>query len=51
MDKRIRKTMYPNPTFDEIEEEYEGERFKDPGPGMAMQATEFVFESLLHKEL
>ena len=31
-----------NPKFDDIEEEFEGERFKDPGPGMARQGTEFV---------
>ena len=48
MDKRVRKVMYPQPKFDEVEEEYEGEKFKDPGPGLARQATDFVVESFLH---
>ena len=34
--------MYPNPTFDDVEEEFEGEKFKDPGPGLAREATSFV---------
>ena len=34
--------MYPNPTFDSIEKQYEEEGFKDPGPGLARQAQEFV---------
>ena len=42
MDKRIRKVMYANPTFDSIEKEYEEEGWKDPGPGLARAATEFV---------
>ena len=42
MDRRIRKVMYPNPTFDDVEEEFEGEKFKDPGPGLAREATSFV---------
>jgi len=31
--------MYPQPTFDSIEEQYEGELMGDPGPGLARQAT------------
>ena len=42
MDKRVRKVMYPQPKFDDIEAEFEGEKFQDPGPGLARQATEFV---------
>ena len=42
MDKRVRKVMYPQPKFDDIEAEFEGEKFKDVGPGLARAATEFV---------
>ena len=34
--------MYAQPTFNSIEEEYEGEVMADPGPGLARQATEFI---------
>ena len=34
--------MFPQPTFDSIEQQYEGESMGDPGPGLARQATEFV---------
>ena len=42
MDRRIRKQFHVEPTFDAVEQEYDEEQFKDPGPGMARQATEFV---------
>ena len=42
MDKRVRKVMYPQSKFDDIEAEFEDEKFKGPGPGLARQATEFV---------
>ena len=42
MDKRVRKQFHVVPTFDEIDQEYNEEEFKDPGPGLARQATEFV---------
>ena len=34
--------FFANPTFDSIEQEYDEEQFKDPGPGLVRQATEFV---------
>ena len=42
MNKRVKKVMYTQPTFDSIEAEYEGESMADPGPGLARQATEFI---------
>ena len=42
MDKHVTKVVYPQPKFDENEAEYEGGKFKDPGPGLARQATDFV---------
>ena len=42
MDKRIRKQFHVVPTFDSIEQEYDEEQVKDPGPGLARQATDFV---------
>ena len=42
MDRRIRKQFHVQPTFDDIEQEIYEEQWKDPGPGLARQATEFV---------
>ena len=42
MDKRIRKTFYVNPTFEDIERQFDEEAYLDPGPGLARQATAFV---------
>ena len=42
MDRRVRKQFHVEPTFDSIEDEFDKEQFKDPGPGLARQATEFV---------
>ena len=42
MDKRGRKDFYPQPTFQDVEREFEEEKYKDPGPGLARQATHFV---------
>ena len=42
MDKMIRKQFYATPTFDVIEQEFDEESFRDPGPGLARQATEYV---------
>ena len=42
MNKRVRKVMYSQPTFESIENQYEDELMGDPGPGMARQATEFI---------
>ena len=42
MDKRIRKTFYVNPTFEDIERQFDEEAFLDPGPGLARAATAFV---------
>ena len=44
--KQVRKVMYVQPTFDSIEQEYGEEQWKDPGPGLARQATEFVLSQL-----
>ena len=37
--------MYTQPTFDSIEEQYEGESMADPGPGLARQATEIMLST------
>ena len=50
MDKRVRKQFHVVPTFDEVEQEYNGEEFKDPGPGLARQATEFVLSPFYTRE-
>ena len=42
MNRRVVKQFHVEPTFDSIEQEYNEEKFKDPGPGLARQATEFV---------
>ena len=42
MNKRVRKVMYAQPTFESIESQYEDELVGDPGPGLARQATEFI---------
>ena len=42
MDRRIRKEFHAPPTFDSVEQEIYEEGWKDPGPGLARQATEFV---------
>ena len=42
MDRRIRKQFHVQPTFDDIEQEIYEEEWKDPGPGLARQATDFV---------
>ena len=42
MDRRIRKQFHVQPTFDDIEQEIYEEEWKDPGPGSARQATDFV---------
>ena len=42
MGRRVRKQFHVEPTFDSVEQEYGEEKFKDPGPGLARQATEFV---------
>ena len=42
MDKRIRKTFYVNPTFEDIERQFDEEAYLDPGPGLARAATAFV---------
>ena len=42
MDKRVRKQVYVNPTFDDIERQFNEELFLDPGPGMSRQATSFI---------
>ena len=42
MDKRVRDEFYPQPTFQDVEREFEEEKYKDPGPGLALQATNFV---------
>ena len=46
MGKRVRKQFHVEPTFEQIEQEYEEEQLKDPGPGLARQATEFVLRPL-----
>ena len=35
---RVRKVMYAQPTFESIEQQYEGEAMVNPGPGLARQA-------------
>ena len=50
MDKRVRKQFHVVPTFDEIEQQYNEEEFKDPGPGLARQATEFVLSPFYSRE-
>ena len=42
MDKRIRTTFYVNPTFEDIERQFDEELYADPGPGLAREATAFV---------
>ena len=42
MDKLVRKQFYANPTFDDIEQQFNEELFLDPGPGMSRQATSFI---------
>ena len=42
MNKRVRKVMYVQPTFESVEHRYEDELVGDPGPGLARQATEFI---------
>ena len=42
MNKRVRKVMFVQPTFQSIEHEYDDELMGDPGPGLARQATEFI---------
>ena len=42
MNRYIRKQFHVQPTFDDIEQEIYEEEWKDPGPGLARQATEFV---------
>ena len=42
MNKRVRKVMHVQPTFESIENQYEDELMGDPGPGLARQATEFI---------
>ena len=50
MDKRVRKQFHVEPTFDQVEQEYNEEEFKDPGPGLARQATEFVLSPFYTRE-
>ena len=40
--KRVRKEYYANPTFDSIEDQYDEQQWKDPGPGLAREATTFI---------
>ena len=42
MGKLVRKQFYANPTFDDIEQQFNEELFLDPGPGMSRQATSFI---------
>ena len=42
MARQLAKQFHVQPTFDSIEQEYDEEQFKDPGPGLARQATEFI---------
>ena len=42
MNKRVKKVMHTQPTFDSIEADYGEEAMGDPGPGLARQATEFI---------
>ena len=49
MDKRIRKTFYVNPTFEDIERQFDEEAYLDPGPGLARAATAFVLSPFYTK--
>ena len=42
MDKRIRKTSYVNPTFEDIERQFNEEEWPDLVPGLSRAATQFV---------
>ena len=42
MYRHIRKQFHVQQTFDDIEQDIYEEQWKDPGPGLARQATEFV---------
>ena len=42
MVNKIRKVMYPNPTFQDIEDQYENEIPGKPSPGLQRLATQFV---------
>ena len=42
MNSRVRKQFHVAPTFDSVEEEFDEEKFRDPGPGLTRQATEFI---------
>ena len=42
MDRRVRKLMHIQPTFDDVEQKYTEGLFKEPGPVLARQAAELV---------
>ena len=42
MNKRIRVQFYAEPTFEDVERQFDEEIYTDPGPGMTREATAFV---------